>query len=320
MMNYEVFKEEVKNKFREYLPEQYRERELKVTKITKVNRTLEGIYLAAEVDGKCVSPTVYIEDMYENYKRCGDFQEVLQGVADAMVEAFSVGVQDMELDFSDVSGNIVFQLVNTEQNKEMLERMPHREFQDLSVIYRCVVAMDERGVQSALFDSRLADLSGLTEEQLFNLAMENTRRLLPPRVRTMEEVLLEALGKDAVLSGEIQETLEMGASVGMKMYVISNERAIMGAASILYEDVLQELSGKLGGSFYVLPSSVHEMIAVPESAGILKFLAEMVPEVNMNSVVLAERLSNQVYRYDKDSGKLSIATDMSNKRLDGIME
>lgn len=36
----------------------------------------------------------------------------------------------------------------------------------------------------------------------------------------------------------------------------------------------------------------------------------------MNAVDLEERLSDQVYHYDKDLKKLSIATDIPNKRLD----
>ncbi|MBQ8243198.1 MAG: hypothetical protein IJZ40_07015, partial [Bacteroidaceae bacterium] len=48
-------------------------------------------------------------------------------------------------------------------------------------------------------------------------------------------------------------------------------------------------------------------------------LAEMVSEINMDQVALEERLSNQVYHYDKDLRKLSLATDTPNKRLDGIV-
>ncbi|MBD9222388.1 hypothetical protein EGQ24_00570 [bacterium] len=48
-------------------------------------------------------------------------------------------------------------------------------------------------------------------------------------------------------------------------------------------------------------------------------LAEMVVQVNMEAVDLDERLSNQVYHYDKDLRKLTLATDTPNKRLDVIV-
>ena len=60
-------------------------------------------------------------------------------------------------------------------------------------------------------------------------------------------------------------------------------------------------------------SQCDEYIASPE------MLAQMVVEVNMQEVSLDERLSNQVYHYDKDLRKLTLATDTPNKRLDGIV-
>ena len=64
---------------------------------------------------------------------------------------------------------------------------------------------------------------------------------------------------------------------------------------------------------------VHEVIAVSSDMGSPEMLAQMVVEVNMQEVSLDERLSNQVYHYDKDLRKLTLATDTPNKRLDGIV-
>lgn len=61
------------------------------------------------------------------------------------------------------------------------------------------------------------------------------------------------------------------------------------------------------------------LIAVSAEMGDPYELAEMVSKINMDQVALEERLSNQVYHYDKDLRKLSLATDTPNKRLDGIV-
>mgnify|MGYP006986453969 CR=1 FL=1 len=71
---------------------------------------------------------------------------------------------------------------------------------------------------------------------------------------------------------------------------------------------------------FIFSSSVHEVIAVSSDMGSPEMLAQMVVEVNMQEVSLDERLSNQVYHYDKDFKKNSpLATDTPNKRLDGIV-
>ena len=101
------------------------------------------------------------------------------------------------------------------------------------------------------------------------------------------------------------------------MWVISNERKIDGAASMLYEDKLHKLAESVGTDLYILPSSVHEVIAVSVEMGEPEELAQMVSEINMDQVDISERLSNQVYHYDKDLRKITLATDTPNKRLDG---
>ena len=189
MMNYEIFKEVVKDSFKDYLPEQYKDMELRVCSVNKVNRMMDGINLIGESEVKNVSPTIYINDMYDHYKACNDLKKAIQAGADCMVNAFKMCPEAPRIDFAEAKDNIVFQLINTEQNKEMLAGIPHRDFQDLSIIYRWVIKMDDDGIQSTLIKNSLAEQLGVNEEQLFKMAAENTKRIFPPRIRSMNEVI-----------------------------------------------------------------------------------------------------------------------------------
>ena len=64
--------------------------------------------------------------------------------------------------------------------------------------------------------------------------------------------------------------------------------------------------------------SSHEVIAVSTDFGSPDELAEMVYEINMDQVDINDRLSNQVYCYDKDLRTLRLATDTINKSLDDV--
>ena len=317
MMKYEIFREVVADTFQNYLPEEYKNMEMKVVPVNKVNRMMDGINLIGNGE-KAVSPTIYINDMYDHYTFCNDLQEAIQSGADRMVEAFERCPEVPAIGFAEAKDNIVFQLVNTEQNREMLAEVPHREFQDLSIIYRWVVKVDAEGIQSTVVKNGLAEQLGVNEEQLFKLAAENTRRIFPPCIKSMNEVLLEMFEKDG-MPREIAEMMLGEMPTDRMMYVISNDRGINGAISMLYEDKLHSLAMELENDLYILPSSVHEVIAVSVDMGEPYELAQMVSEINMDQVALEERLSNQVYHYDKDLRKVSLATDTPNKRLDGIV-
>ncbi|MGN0424878.1 MAG: DUF5688 family protein [Acetatifactor sp.] len=321
MMEYEIFKGVVGEKFKEFLPEKYQDAQVEIRPVEKVNRTLDGLSIKTNEPGMHISPTIYVDHMYEDYVTTENLNATLERAAEGFMKAMeqkkSINVSELTKADS-ARDRIVFQLINTEQNKEMLANMPHREFKDLSVIYRMVVKIDGEGIASTPVHNGLADTLGFTEEQLFKLAAENTKRLLPPVVKSMNDVMRDIFMKDG-MPPEIADMMLGEMPPEQQMYVISNNKGINGAVSMLYEDGLNELAEKLGSDLYIMPSSIHEVIAVSTDLGNPNELAAMVAEINMDQVALDERLSNQVYHYDKDLRKVTLATDTPNKRLDGIV-
>ena len=134
----------------------------------------------------------------------------------------------------------------------------------------------------------------------------------------MNEVMRDMFVADG-MPKELADLMVGEQEPEMTMWIITNESKIDGAASMLYEDKLHNLAESVGTDLYILPSSVHEVIAVSVEMGEPEELAQMVSEVNMAQVELGERLSNQVYHYDKDLRKITLATDTPNKRLDGVV-
>lgn len=317
MMDYEIFREVVKESFLSYMPESYQDMEVRVATVDKVNRKLDGLSILAKNEKTMISPTLYINDMYEKYLGTEDLQTTLREAADTMDEVFREATIP-PLDISTAKDNIIFQLVNTMQNEDMLKNLPHREFQDLSIIYRWVVDVEQKGLSSVVINNHVAESLGMGEEQLFKAAAENTRRILPPVVQSMNEVMRDMLVADG-MPEELADLMIGEQEPENIMWVISNERKIDGAASMLYEDKLHKLAESVGTDLYILPSSVHEVIAVSVEMGEPEELAQMVSEINMDQVDISERLSNQVYHYDKELRKITLATDTPNKRLDGVV-
>ena len=317
MMDYKIFKEVVKESFLSYMPDGYQGMEVSVVPVEKVNRRLDGLNLFKTGAEEGISPTIYINDIYGEYLKTGDLQETLRNAAGAMDRMFKENPLP-PLDLHTAKDNIIFQLVNTKQNEDMLRDMPHREFQDLSIIYRWGVDIDDKKIGSTSITNSLAKALGMEEEQLFNAATKNTRRILPPVVKTMNEVLRELLMADG-MPPHMADLMTGEMLPERTMWIITNEQGIEGAVSMLYEDKVHKLAERLGSDLYILPSSVHEVIAVSVKMGEPEELAQMVAEVNMDQVKLEDRLSNQVYHYDKDLRKFTLATDTPNKRLDGIV-
>ena len=262
--------------------------------LAKINLTLDGLVIFREGEKVQVSPIIYLDTLYAYYMERGSLEETLWKATSIMLEAMeiSIDVHDMQ----NVRENIVFQVINTMQNQRLLANLPNRPFHDLSIIYRYIVGKDDNNTFSTVINNSIAEHMGLGEVDLFRLAEKNTRRILPPSIKPMSDLFT-------------------GIPLGQIMWVISNETGINGAASILYEDELYKLAESLKSDLYIIPSSIHECIAVSADIGNPEELACMVAEINENQVDIEERLSNLVYHYDKNSGVLTIAAGTSNTFL-----
>lgn len=316
MMEYNEFKELVQDKIMDYLPEGYQHLKPEVSAIAKVNTTLDGLTLRPErIADTVASPTVYINNLYETYRDTGkSLDAILTQTAKVFVDSLNDSqkiVGQMEDALKNFKEKVTFKLINYEQNKKYLADRPHRQFHDLAVVYGVEVLTDKDFTGSAVVTNSLMETLGATEEELFQLAKENTRNLNPPRVKSMYDMML-GLARD----NGFEMPPELPAD--SEMYVITNKKGINGASSLFYEDLLHELSGKLQADLYILPCSIHEVIVIPDNGYVdLEYMADMVHDINSTMVDLTEQLSNQVYHYNRETRKLTQATDTSYKRLDG---
>lgn len=323
-LNYEEFKEKIKEDIKDYMDEKYKDCGVVIRKVNKTNREVDGLNFYDIPGLKNATPTIYVNNLYEEYERTGKYEEVIRIAAETMergIKSFNDEIKAELLDTSRLKDNVFFTLINAEQNKELLKTVPHREFEDLAIVYRWNLGNDSLGTYTNLVDNDLAKKEGLTENDLYNAARKNTKELLPVSVRNMNEIISEIIFGENELEDEMDKEFKkvmMETPNEHSMYVITNESKLYGAASILYEGPLHELAEKFGSDLYILPSSVHEVIAVSADMGSPDDLAEMVYEINMEQVDIDDRLSNQVYCYDKDLRTLRLATDTINKSLDDV--
>lgn len=205
---------------------------------------------------------------------------------------------------------IVYRLINTLHNRELLEDVPHREFHDLSITYYEVKTEDEEPY-IFLISNQQAKAEGLSEEELYELAKRNTPEISPPHVQSITEFLEEKGLSKKIEKEELPDNVR---------YLISNVRHKHGAIAILYENVLDELAQKVGTDLYLLPSSVNEFVAVSVEGEDLDKLEEQVHYVNITRVEFNERLSNQIYHYNKDTKEITQATHNQYVALDSVRD
>lgn len=312
MMNYEMFKEMLQMKIKEYMPEEIKHWEIEFRKVEKVNHIRDGITFINPDEDKNVAPTIYVDDLYARYEHYGNFYEAVAPIIQTVKELDNEGKKIWEsADLTNVKNRIVGQLINTNQNKEMLETMPHREFADLSLVYRWIVGGTEEKpfAATSVINDVLAYKMGLNENELFQCAMQNMKEQYPTVIRPMRDVMAELLGAENrdLLEEEMEDSM---------MYVVTNKAKCFGAVGMLDEEQLHKFASELDSNIYLLPSSIHELIAIRTEGFSVQQLTEMVYDINMTQVDMEERLSNEIYHYDKDKREVSRVSQSPHHSLD----
>lgn len=277
-------------------------------KIIKNNST-EFYGLVIKKEGVSVSPTIYLENYYEEYIHGRDIDSIVQEIVEIDIRSR----EDIELcidtyrDFEQMKDVIMYKIINTECNIATLQNIPHREYLDLSIVYYCLVTDSAGCVASWTINNEMMKLWGVNEEILFEKATENCKRVLPYNIMSITDVLCDLLtGKDDMQDDMQEEILEdlYELEQGPQMYVITNKNKIFGASTIIYPGVLMEFAQQRG-NFYVLPSSIHEVIFIPASENIdEEEMKIMVKEVNETQVPKEDFLSDEVYFYNAETYEL----------------
>ena len=243
-------------------------------------------------NGESISPIIYLEEFYEKYQMGVSIDHLLLEVR-SLYESIKVDHRwegSFVLEYKNVKDRIIYKLVNRQKNKELLKEIPHIPYLDLAIVFCVLVEMDmeEGRVATMLIRSEHLKYWDVTEGEIYRQAFKNTEKLLPADLQTLCAVLEET----PEFEGEDMEQ-------GERMYVLSNRLRNFGAAAILYEDRLKIIKMCFGENFYILPSSIHEVILLPESHAMDKEeLAKIVKDINETQVKEEEVLSDLAYYYD----------------------
>lgn len=168
---------------------------------------------------------------------------------------------------------VIITFGNKNHYKELLKDIVHRYELDLLVVYKQIVENDDENfVTRTINPSELAK-NHISLMELDEIAKKNTAEIFPASMKN-----------------------DFG------LYTITNKASLLGAASILYSDILEKTEEFFNSPLYLIPSSIHEMIALPEGMVECENLFEMIRQANETVVEQEDILSDHPYFYSKKTG------------------
>ncbi len=291
-MEYKEFVETVEKKVREEI-------EPKITisaRTVRKNNGTQRCGILIEDERTNIAPTIYLEEYYQQFLGGKGTDQIAKEVVELYEELKKDRPWDEKklVEYERIKEKIIYRLVGCEANKELLKDIPFVPYLDLAIIFCVLLDVEDYGMVTMTIRNSHLKLWNTTKEDIYEKARHNTWCELPGEFLSMSDLISELTGIREKCPEE-------------QMYVVTNKHRNYGAAVILYPDRLAGIALCLKENFYVIPSSVHEMIIVPESASPgRRILTEMLREVNETQVPDEEILSDQVYYYDRKDQALHV--------------
>ena len=214
-------------------------------------------------------------------------------------------VKDFVSDYEKVKDHTYLRLIPG--NSPVLTETPHRMIEDMALVVNIHLEnfSDENGRSCVVVTKPLMDMYGINEAQLFADAEKNSLAEEPLVFTPLCDMIRSLIESNEVPSPE---------EAGIVTYIATNKSGFHGASVLAYPDFAEKAAETIGGSFYMLPSSVHEFILIKDDGKPnAKDLNKMVKNVNETVLEPRDLLSNQCYHYDAKKKVLETGIQYANK-------
>lgn len=290
-MGFQKFVENIVDLLQERMGETYEIRVLHVTKNNDVEQT--GIAITRQEDS--IFPTIYLEGLYQEHLEGELLGVLVERIINCHEEQSMALDLDMDFfrDYNRVKDRIFYKLVSFEKNKKFLRDAPHLRWHDLAIVFYYALEKDMVEGGSITIKRQHMLMWKQNAESLYRTARRNTRQGMPELLVSMRELIADMTG---VAVREDDAT---------PMYVLTNQEKRFGASAMLYSEKLGWLAQRFGCDILILPSSVHEVLLLPDDhIREYDFYRQMVAEVNRTQVEPEEVLSYRLYRYCRKSSEI----------------
>lgn len=332
--NFEDFKDALATQVLENLPKAF---QMADVSFHEVNKSGVGKVtgMTIRLPDSSIAPCIYIDSAYEEYKKYNlSIGQIACSVAhsylDVLEHARSItndrnirALAHEGFDWSTAKELCMIKAVPVTGNDEFLAMRPYRTQGDMAAVYIINMGSNEQGQMSVAVTNDLEKQFGVSEKELYAIASANMMKISPPVITGMDNMMNILFGfdmDDGIDTGKsFSESLAELPSpeAEITLNVLTNNDAVNGAAYVFIPAVMDQIAEKYPDGFYILPSSVHEVLIVPKNDDRvdLESLNAMVQEINSIEVRPEDRLSDFVHEYDPAAKSIYISgTEAPSKK------
>lgn len=303
MLNYKEFIEKVKKEMLLWTSKETQDIAIGIKQLVYNN---DQIKYVLEIAGKGkTSLIIHLESYYNDYQSRGDFNLVFHEIVKCYTKEKNRNILDFDIgDYNEVKRRLFIELLNKEKNRKYLQEgcfvsVPNT---NLVAAVRVLCSVPENTMASFLVKNDNLKMWEISKQEIYEDALQNTSRLFPAQIMDIGEIV-QSINPDLKINKELPQ---------QQVFVLSNEQIVRGAATILYPDILQKIAEEKDSNFFVLPSSIHEVIlSMDNEITNAERWKSMVMDINRTCLEPEDFLSDEVYFYDRKKKELIMPTSVT---------
>lgn len=285
-MTKEAFYREIRERIKEFLPEQFQEADVIVREfdISGIKRPGMGVVQK----GQEKVPALDLVYFWEDIQAGKDMEDVLRELGEAYTQLCEnpPPVKSVSMTKGEFMESLHVSVIHFDSHKDILAQAPYLKINDLAVV-PMFIAPNGESIPLSLENLEQMEESA---DWILAKAIKNHVNVLPPVLLKLPE---NVGGKLQIMDLDKRDALDPSA-----IYVLTNRKKEYGAAAIADKGILEQISQRLGKGFYILPDSRHELLLVPQGMGADPDVLKAMTEENAKERNPKEFLSANIYYYD----------------------
>jgi hypothetical protein len=307
MMNYEMFVEELKNKIS-----------------AAINIPIENIEFSK--DGDRFSPTgdrllvkfaehddawevcgLYTQELFKSYQNGSPFEEIIKEITDDLNRIKKADIYEKTRvirDYEKTKPRLFIRLLNADKYSADLQDAVYKTLGDIALVLYMKVTEYEGCVTSTKIRQGMLEQWGKECDEVFKEAILNTYFMSPPRIYRWEQMIFNP-------EYEGESFMNLGDKCELKKDAMGNclstTKKTNGAVAVFLPGVAEQLAYMLDSDFYMVFTSVHEVMVHKADAVDAVDLSIILQDTLEEATPKEDFLTRKIYKYEKDTHRFLCA-------------
>lgn len=246
---------------------------------------------------------MYTEELFERYRKGAAMEELVSEIEEDMQKIRKADIYEKTqklTDYEKAKNDLFIRLVNAEKHARELEDVVYRTLGDIALVLYMRVAENDGCITSFKIKQSIVRKWDREDDEVFREALLNTYFMSPPRIYSWEKMIFNRNYQgdnfmDLTSNHEITKD-----AVGN---CLSTVKKANGAVAVFLPGVAQRLGQLLEADFYMVFTSIHEVMIHNDRTVEVEDLQRVLKETVEAATPKEDFLTLKIYHYCRETKK-----------------